>query len=228
MNRDLDERKMFGKLTILEPASIVRRYPKKRTILFQGETPKSVQIIRSGIVKVYGITSDGVQRTVTLLGAGDVFPTSWAFEKTEKAIYYYEAVSECTILATPREVFLRAVDQNSELKSQIFETYMSHYIAATMHIYALEHSHAEDKLVYILLYLATRFGVPTEEGKTRINLRLSHQDIAEMVGITRETAAVELHKLKKKGYIQYQRFIYHVDMDKLQELKGDDDLQVGI
>ncbi len=228
MNRDLDERKMFGKLTLIEPASIVRRYAKKRTILFQGETPKSVHTIRSGIVKVYGITGDGVQRTVTLLGAGDSFPTSWTYGKTAKCIYYYEAVSDCVLLATPRETYIRALDQYPELKDQIFENYVAHYIAATMHVYALEHSHAQDKLIYILLYLATRFGAEESDGKIRINLRLSHQDIAEMVGITRETAAVELHKLKQKGYIEYQRFIYRVDMNKLQQLKGDDDLEVGI
>ena len=62
----------------------------------------------------------------------------------------------------------------------------------------------------------------------RIVLRLSHQDIAEMVGITRETAAVELHKLKRKGYIAYQRFTYYVDIAKLQKLRGDEDIALAI
>jgi CRP-like cAMP-binding protein len=65
-------------------------------------------------------------------------------------------------------------------------------------------------------------------GKTQIILRLSHQDIAEMVGITRETAAVELHKLKQKGYIDYQRFTYFVDVHRLQQLKGDENLELNI
>ena len=228
MNRNLDERKLFGKLTILQPLGVTRRYPKKRTIIFQGETPRSVYILKSGIVKVYGITSEGDQRTVTLLSAGDIFPTSWVFSKTETSIYYYEAASDCLVLAVTKEDYMEALNTNAELKEQTFQTYMSHYIASTMHVYALEHSHARDKLIYILQYLTTRFGEKEEDGKIRIALRLSHQDIAEMVGITRETAAVELHKLKRKGYISYQRFTYWVDVTKLQKLKGDEDMTVTI
>lgn len=226
MNRNLDERKLFGKLTLLQSLGVMRRFSKKRTIIFQGEKPQSVYILKSGIVKVYGITSEGDQRTVTLLSAGDIFPTSWAFGKSETSLYYYEASTDCLTVSVTREDFTDALDRYPELKDQMFQSYMSHYIASTMHVYALEHSHARDKLIYILQYLTTRFGEKQPDGIVRIALRLSHQDIAEMVGITRETAAVELHKLKRKHYITYQRFTYYVDVAKLQKLKGDEDLML--
>lgn len=229
MNRNLDERKLFGKWALIQPKGVVRRFAKKRTILFEGEKPSSAYIVKSGIVKVYGITSEGSQRTVTLLGAGDSFPSSWIFGKTEYCIYYFEASSDCILLAVSREDLLAALDKYPELKEQVFQNYLSHYVASTMHVYALEHSHAKDKLIYILQYLATRFGEKVEgEPKIRIDLRLSHQDIAEMVGITRETAAVELYKLKQKGYIDYQKFTYYVDTIQLQRLKGDENLAVSI
>ncbi|MCA9327024.1 Crp/Fnr family transcriptional regulator [Candidatus Saccharibacteria bacterium] len=224
METGADERKLYGKLVVLESKGVVHRFPKKQTIIFQGDVPGGVHIIKSGLVKVYGITSDGDQRTVSLLNAGDVFPMSWVFDKTDVCMYYFEAASDSQILIVPKKAYQQALDTNMELRKQIHENYMSHYIAATMHVYALEHSHAKDKLIYILQYLTTRFGERMADGKTKINLRLSHQDIAEMVGITRETAAVELHKLKDMGYIEYQRFTYFVDIAKLQKLKGDEDI----
>ncbi|QQS69239.1 Crp/Fnr family transcriptional regulator [Candidatus Saccharibacteria bacterium] len=211
----MDERKQYGKLSVLEPVGVTRHYPKKRTILFQGEVPASVMVLRSGIVKVYGITGDGDQRTVTILTAGDVFPMSWVFGKSQQCIYYFEALTDCTVLAVSKEDYEHALATNLELKEQIFQNYMSHYVAATMHVYALEHSYAQDKLIYILQYLVTRFGEKQDDGRCKIGLRLSHQDIAEMVGITRETAAVELHKLKAKELIDYQKFTYIVDCDRL-------------
>lgn len=211
----MDERKKFGKLTQLESAAVVRRYPKKSTILFQGEVPKSVMVLRSGIIKVYGITGDGDQRTVTFLTAGDVFPMSWVFGKSPVCIYYFEAATDCVVWSEEREDYDRSLAEDCELKDQIFQNYLGHYIAATMHVYALEHSYAQDKLAYILQYLVTRFGERQPDGRCKIALRLSHQDIAEMVGITRETAAVELHKLKKKGLIDYEKFTYYVDGPKL-------------
>jgi CRP/FNR family transcriptional regulator len=130
-------------------------------------------------------------------------------------MYYFEAATDCTVLLVSRELYEKSLAQDPALKDQIFENYMSHYIAATMHVYALEHSHAYDKRIYILHYLVVRLGELQPDGRTKINLRLCHQDIAEMVGITRETAAVELHKMKKLGLIDYDHFTYYVDMARL-------------
>ena len=224
MESSLDEKERFGRLSLLQPHGVLRRYPKKRTIIFQGDAPQGVYVIKSGLVKVYGITSEGDQHTVTLLSAGDVFPMSWVFGKTSVCMYYFDAASDCQLLIVPKKDYQRILELDVELKEQIFQNYLSHCVAATMHVFALEHSHAQDELIYILQYLTTRFGEKQPGGMTKIDLRLSHQDIAEMVGITRETAAVELHKLKDKGYIDYQRFIYSVDIPKLQRLKGDEDL----
>lgn len=207
----MDERKRFGKLTLFEPLGNLRQYPKKSTILFQGEVPDSVLLLRNGLVKVYGITGDGDQRTLTILSAGDIFPMSWVFGKSPACIYYFEAMTDCTVIAVSKEVYESGVEQDPDLKDQIYRNYLSHYVAATMHIYALEHSYAQDKIIYILQYLATRFGEPQADGNQKIALRLSHQDIAEMVGITRETAAVELHKLKSRGLIKYEKFTYYVN-----------------
>lgn len=221
----MDERKQFGRLTVFEPQAVIRRFPKKHTILFQGEVPPSVSILRSGIVKVYGITDDGDQRTVTLLTAGDIFPMSWVFGKSPVSIYYFEAATDCVVWGVTKEEYEQKLGSDAELKNQIFENYLSHYVAATMHVYALEHSYAQDKLVYILQYLVTRFGEKQPNNICKIGLRLSHQDIAEMVGITRETAAVELHKLKNRGVIDYQRFTYTVNCDKLFKTENGDEFQ---
>lgn len=221
----MDERQRFGALSALASVGMIRQYPKKRTILFQGEIPRSVAVLQKGMVKVYGITSSGDQRTVTLLTAGDVFPVAWVADKSSVCLYYYEALTDCTVLAVSKDEFNKAVQNDAALRDQVYANYLSHYIASTMHIYALEHSHAQDKLIYILQYLVARFGEKQPDGRHRIALRLSHQDIAEMVGITRETTAVELHRLKKKGYIDYQRFTYYVNVSQLVRAVGGDEFE---
>lgn len=182
-------------------------------------------VLQSGLVKVYGITTGGDQRTVTLLSAGDIFPVECVFDKSRVSLYYYEAVTDCSVLSLPKTDFLTALDNDHELKNQVFQQYMAHYTSATMHIYALEHSHAQEKLVYILQYLVARFGAKQSNGMTKIELRLSHQDIAEMVGLTRETTAVELHRLKDRGLIDYQRFSYFVNVPLLVQATGSDEFE---
>lgn len=215
----------FGLLQKLVPLGVRRHFARKRTILFQGEIPRAVLLLQKGLVKVYGITSSGDQRTVTLLTEGDVFPMSWVFGKSPVCVYYYEALTDCEVITVSRDEYYKAIESDPALKEQIFENYMAHYITSTMHVYALEQSHAQDKLTYILHYLVARFGEKTSDGRYKINLRLSHQDIAEMVGITRETTAVELHRLKEKGLIDYQKFTYYVDKIKLVRATGSDEFE---
>lgn len=215
----------FGLLHKLVPLGIKRHYPKKRTILFQGEIPRAVLLLQKGLVKVYGITSTGDQRTVTLLTEGDVFPMSWVFGKSGVCMYYYEAMTDCTVVAVSKEEYTDALKQDKALYEQMFDNYMGHYIGSTMHVYALEQSHAEDKLAFILQYLVVRFGQKMPDGRFKIDLRLSHQDIAEMVGITRETTAVELHRMKRKGYIDYHKFTYIIDRAKLVRMTGSDEFE---
>jgi CRP/FNR family cyclic AMP-dependent transcriptional regulator len=174
---------------------------------------------------VYGITTGGDQRTVTLLSAGDIFPIECVFDKSRVSLYYYEALNDSSVLSLPKPDFLSALSSDAALKDQVFQSYMAHYTSATMHIYALEHSHAQEKLVYILQYLVARFGEKQPDGLTKIELRLSHQDIAEMVGLTRETTAVELHRLKDKGLIDYQRFSYFVNVPLLVQATGSDEFE---
>lgn len=221
----MDEHPKCHAFKPLHDVGIVRQFSKHRTILFQGEIPRSLMVVMSGIVKVYGITTTGDQRTVTLLSPGDIFPVEWAFDRSRVSLYYYEATTDCSILAVKKTDFIALLEKDTELKDHIFQTYMAHYTSATMHIYALEHSHAQDKLVYILQYLVARFGEKQDDGLTRINLRLSHQDIAEMVGLTRETTAVELHRLKDKGLIDYQRFSYYVNVPLIIQATGSDEFE---
>ena len=221
----MEERLKFGAFRSLQSAGVTRQFAKKRTILFQGEIPRSAMVLESGLVKVYGITTGGDQRTVTLLSAGDIFPVECVFDKSRVCLYYYEALTDCTVLSLPKSEFAAALESNPALKDQIFQAYMAHYTSATMHIYALEHSHAHEKLVYILQYLVARFGEKQSNGLTKIELRLSHQDIAEMVGLTRETTAVELHRLKDKGLIDYQRFSYYVNVPLLVQATGSDEFE---
>lgn len=215
----------FGLLAKLVPVGVRRHYARKRTILFQGEIPRAVMLLEKGLVKVYGITSAGDQRTVTLLSEGDIFPMSWVFGKSSVCMYYYEALTDCVTVSVPRCEYEKAIVDDDKLLRQIFDNYMSHYIGSTMHVYALEQSHAQDKLAFILQYLVARFGEKMPDGRYKINLRLSHQDIAEMVGITRETTAVELHRLKAKGWIDYHKFTYIVDKAKLVRAMGSDEFE---
>ncbi len=201
----------------------VRKFKKGRPIFYQGEVPRTAYVIKNGIVRVYGINTNGEERIVTFFVPGDLLPVGWMFDKSPVSLYYYDAVTDCDLIAISKEDFAETLQTNERFKDELLSQYMAHFIGSTMHIYALEHARAQEKLVRLLQYLVMRFGIEKQNGNYLVDLRLTHQDLACMVGLSRETAALELGKLKKKGVITYASFTYTVNMPALLKAAGGDE-----
>ena len=56
-----------------------KSYKRQKTILYQGEIPKSVYIIKKGIVRAYNILENGEERTIEFLVEGDIVAANWVF-----------------------------------------------------------------------------------------------------------------------------------------------------
>lgn len=200
-----------------------RKIGKKRTIFYQGEIPRSVYVVRSGLVRIYNITDQGEEKTIGFEGPSSVLPTAWLFNMSPVTMYYYEAVTDVTIYGVPRDDFTDKLHQDSELAGHLLRQYASLYVGSTLHINAIEQSKAQDKIVRVLQYLVHRFGIPGDSNHTIISIQLTHQDVANLIGTTRETAAIEFSKLTKKGIVRKVRGCFEIDTNKLQRMFGEDE-----
>jgi CRP-like cAMP-binding protein len=195
---------------------------KNQILLFQGEAPRFAHVVKKGVVKTYNVSGQGVEQLVSFQSELDVFPFTWVWGKAPSALYYYEALTDCEIYCVPRDVYLKFLKSDPELLSSELEKYAHHEVGHTLRLNALLNLKARDKLVHTLHFLAQTHGQKTKSGMVKINLGLTQQDFANLIGITRETAATELNKLKKKGVIYYSPGVYYqVDLAKINKLLND-------
>lgn len=200
----------------------VSRHAKNQIILFQGEAPRYAYAVKSGIVKTYNVNSQGIEQLVTFHTALDVFPFTWMWGKAPSALYYYEALTDCELYQVPRERYLDFIKSDKQLLIAELEQHAKNDVGRTMRLNALLNLKARDKLIHTLHYLAQIHGSPLKENFITINLDLTQQDLANLIGITRETAATELNKLKKSGAIYYSPgILYQVNILKLNQLLND-------
>jgi CRP/FNR family cyclic AMP-dependent transcriptional regulator len=199
-----------------------RSYQKGEIIIFQGEAPRNAFIVKSGVVKSYNLSVNGDEKPMSFYSEMGVFPAPWAFHKAPSAFYYYEAFTDCVIHSVPRDEYLDFLKTNPEAQYAALESYITEHIGLTMRLNALQHSRASDKLLYTLHYLTLTHGRPLEPRVVEITLNLTHQDFANLTGLTRETTATELNRLKTKGVITYGKHtLYQVKLDKLHETIND-------
>lgn len=202
-----------------------RHISKKRTIFYQGEVPRAVYVIRSGLVRLYNITNEGEEKTIGYEGPGSAMPSAWLFGMSPVTLYYYDAVNEVILHAIPRDTFRDKLDTDTHFSKALLQQYASLYVGSTMHINAIEQSRAQDKIVRILQYLVHRFGTQLSGDTYQLGIQFTHQDIANLIGSTRETVAIEFGKLTKKGYVSKKDRHYHVNLSILQQRIGEDEYQ---
>lgn len=185
-------------------------------LLYQGEVPRHSYLITNGIVKVYDIGASGDEKIINFMSAGDLVPPAWTFKKAPVSLYYYDAFTTCTFYRLPRQEIEDAIATVPAITHYFYEHYASSFIGALLEIHALGQSKGSDKIVHILQYLLMRFPGDENGDWQEINLRVTHQDIGNMTGLTRETTSTELSKLKKEGIVSYKNQHYALNMPLLR------------
>jgi CRP/FNR family cyclic AMP-dependent transcriptional regulator len=201
----------------------IKAVAKGEILVFQGEAPRTAFVIKKGMFKTYNLSSLGDEKPIAYNVELDVIPVPWVFGKATTSLFYYEAIIDSEVYCVPREEYVAFIRSNLEILYGELESFVMNSVGKTMRLNALQHSRASDKLLYTLHYLTLSYGKEIKPNLMEINLKLTHQDFANLTGLTRETTATELSKLKKRGIISYdKRMSYRVKVDKLQSMLKDE------
>src|SRR6202163_3687735 len=174
--------------------------PRGTRVFDQGDTTRVVYVVKRGAVRIARETADGKDVTVALLGAGDFFGEETLFDdrpRTTVAVVMEDALL-CTVKADDLFALL-ARDPGLALNvAKMLSTRLDD-ARATME--DLAYARLGDRILHLYRKLAAETGVAVDGG-TRVELRLTHADVASLVGSTRETVSVELAKLVDAGRLR--------------------------
>ena len=193
-----------------------KRYPKGNLVLFQSEIPRYGFYIASGSLKLYAIDTDGNERVVGFCSEGDIFPLDWLLGGSRSALFYYETITEAQLVPLGKG----DVTGDDETSQRMQEYLVRDNASSLLRNLALQQSNATNKILYLFFYLAVRHGKEVGTGLYNLGLPLTHQLIADNLGLTRETVASEMSRLKKAGVVVYRRKQYVVDKSLLVRTVG--------
>lgn len=196
----------------------VKRFAKGEIILCQGEVPQAAYVIKSGVVKTYNLTAQGEEKPISFDIRGEILPVAWVFGKVKYAQYYYEAFTDCEVYLVPPEEYLEFLKGDPEVLFRSFSFFVARYINFQMRVNALEQSKAASKVLNTLHFLCLRFGQDLQNNVVKIQLPFTQQDLANFMGLTRETTGIELKKLQRQGILSYRKQFYMVRTDRLNDL----------
>lgn len=180
----------------------------KSEVLVQGdEEPKGVYLIKSGYVKAYTISRTGQQNLLLIQGADEIMPLPWALDGAQKLGVFYEAMGDVTIISSSKNDLRKAMGGNAWLTEQILRQLVSTFTVYAQRIHSLEYRLPRERVIARLLDLADRFGKNTREGIV-IQAPITHQDIADSINMTRETASRALELLFRDNMVSQKQHLF--------------------
>lgn len=184
---------------------VVESFERGKTIFFPGDPAERVYFLLKGAVKLSRVYEAGEEITVALLRENSVFGVlSLITGQDSDRFYHAVAFTPVELLSAPIDQVEQALKNNPNLSMLMLQGLSSRILQTEMMIETLAHRDMGSRLVSFLLILCRDFGVPTAEG-IRIDLKLSHQAIAEAIGSTRVTVTRLLGELREEEMISIHK-----------------------
>lgn len=195
-------------LALVAKYAVASLFEKGSVIFNEGETGNTLYIIRSGKVKITKYTRDGKTKTLAILGENDGFGEMALLTKDVRSATV-EALTKVITLSITAHDFEYLIKSEPTISLQIIKTLCDRLAKADRHIRNLALGDARTKIAEILSDLYN-------EGA---EIKTTHQEIADLAGITRETTTRVLTALENEGIIQTaNRRITVKDIQKLKEM----------
>jgi CRP-like cAMP-binding protein len=174
--------------------------------------------VKEGKLRMYKFSADGKQFTAGILGPGNMFGEIDSFSFGTKGIFI-ETMEETLICSVLKEHFENFLSKRPQLGRKFLKELSDRLKERDELLEKLALGNIRERVLHLLVKLSDQFGVE-ETGYRKIDLALSHQEMANMIGATRESVTVALKELAKEGIIQTGRKSIMVHVEKAKECLG--------
>jgi CRP-like cAMP-binding protein len=192
-----------------------RRLAAKDMIFAPGDPDDQVYFLLEGTVRLYKIYGDYKEATVALLAEGDVFG-ELSLEETSRQNAFAEAVTDARVAVVRKSVLNEVTKRCPEFALRLFSSFSERLRQSDETIESLLDREVSARLATLLSHLGDRFGEPDGSG-TVLKVRLTHQDLANMIASTREAVSKEMSEFQRAGLIETRnhRIVVNRQLEKL-------------
>jgi CRP/FNR family transcriptional regulator, cyclic AMP receptor protein len=190
---------------------------RRRVIFLPGDPGTSVFFVNGGRVKISRVTRDGKELTLAYRGPGEVFGELCLVDGGPRA-EMAEAMENALITEVPREEFEKLLGSHASMGMKLTKILCERRRELENKVEDLVFRDVNAKLAELLLRLGADYGVDDARG-TLVAVKITHQEMANLIGSTRETVSLTLSQFKRNKLIATDgRKIILVDREGLRAL----------
>jgi CRP/FNR family transcriptional regulator/CRP/FNR family cyclic AMP-dependent transcriptional regulator len=187
-------------LDAINQVSFVKRYPKDMIILLADEEGDTLFIIIKGKVKITAFSEHGKEVIFSIMNEGDFFGDMSLLDGKPRSASVV-AIEDAELCLLRRDDFNRLIEKYPGIALKLLKELTSRLRKADERIESLALLDVSGRIAGILLQFAEENGKRTPDGRVIIRSRPTHQELANMVGTSRETVTRILNQMEHKNYI---------------------------
>ena len=177
---------------------------KKRDVIFvEGDPCPGFYVVKSGRVKLLKTSRDGKEQIIKILQPGELLGME-TFYDGKRYGNTAMAMDDCEICFIEKRTFFDIIGRHPTIAKKIIIALSKELDNAYSKIGTMGLLNAKEKMAHLLYTLAKDY-CANENGRIKLNLSLSRLEIAELLGITQETAIRLLKSFKDDGIIEIKR-----------------------
>ncbi len=199
----LFQRLSAEQLSRLERRARMREFPRNSTIFLPNDVADGVFLLGQGRVRICSNTADGKQAILAFIDPGEVFGELALIqggEREERA----EAAVDSTVILLPGMELRELLEESAALSLGVTKLIGLRRKRIERRLRNLLFRSNRDRLGHLLLELTEQYGKAVDEG-VLLDIKLSHQELASIIGVTRETVTTLLGEMQLEGLLQISR-----------------------
>jgi len=174
-------------------------YRKGETIFLPGDPSDFVYFLHKGRVKLAYLDESGKRLTLAICRMGELFGEMALLGEKHRSLIA-EALEDVELCIVASEDLLRFADTHQDFSIQISRALGSRMRDLENRLQDLIFKDVPTRLARLLYRLIDDYGVPHERG-TMLDMKLTHRDLADLIGSTRETTTANLNELVRQGLV---------------------------
>ena len=205
-------------LKIIEEITTLKKYKKDEIVFFEGEQGDYIYIIKKGKVKMLKMNQEGDEQILNVFKKDDILAEVIVFDK-ENYPATAIALTDVQLFAIDSEKLSKIFLDHPQITLKVMKVMSYRLRRAQQSIRDFGLKDSKSRLASLLYHLAEKHGNKNGDNQVSISLFLTQQELANMIGTTRETVSRTLNTIEKDDIISTSRKkIVINDIDQLKKL----------
>ncbi|MCS6936301.1 MAG: Crp/Fnr family transcriptional regulator [Candidatus Bipolaricaulota bacterium] len=193
-------------------------YSKGDLIFQEGSLASGIYIVCQGLVKYGKYSEDRTKRRIFKIVSPPQTLGEEALLEERPCVGFAAALTDCTVAFVERRALLQFITARPAVLLSLCKKFSQELMVFQCKLVEASYEPLERSIARLLLYLVSRYGHTERSGARVLELELSRSDLAEMAGVSMETAIRVLTRLKEHGILDFDhRIIRVLDTEALEE-----------